>query len=53
MAAKKYAKYFIEYDPKWFPKEHRPVMARMGQYREREPLLPDTLMLTGLGHYRT
>jgi hypothetical protein len=25
MAAQKYAKYFIEYDPKWFPKERRPV----------------------------
>ncbi|HUT67593.1 MAG TPA: hypothetical protein VMW86_03475 [Dehalococcoidales bacterium] len=29
MAAKKYSKYFIEYDPTWFPKERRPVMARM------------------------
>jgi hypothetical protein len=29
MAARKYAKYFIEYDTKWFPKERRPVMARM------------------------
>jgi hypothetical protein len=29
MAARKYAKYFIEYDAKWFPKERRPVMARM------------------------
>jgi len=29
MAGKKYGKYFIEYDPKWFPNERRPVMARM------------------------
>ena len=30
MAAKsKYGKYFIEYDPKQFPKERRPVMVRM------------------------
>ena len=25
----KYGKYFIEYDPKDFPKERRPVMVRM------------------------
>jgi hypothetical protein len=29
MAAKKYAKYIYEYDPKMFPKERRPVMAYM------------------------
>jgi hypothetical protein len=29
MVAQKYAKYFIEYDAKRWPKERRPVMARM------------------------
>jgi len=29
MAETKYGKYFIEYDPNWFPNERRPVMARM------------------------
>jgi hypothetical protein len=29
MAAKKYDKYVIEYDPRWFPNERRPIISHM------------------------
>lgn len=29
MAAKKYSKYIIEYDSKWFPNERRPIVSHM------------------------